>query len=112
MTLIPVEEDERTIARGFRKAAKFALLKEKERVVKENARRKERSAAFFEYFETFKPENLYVKDIGLKTWVKLNDLGVSVFRIENADTVDEIRPGDLTLIDASNAKQYCTMGHY
>lgn len=111
MTLIPVEEDRRTIARGFRKAPLFAFLDEGQIIVQENTHRKERSPAFFEYFKTLGVDTLYIKDLGYRTFLKLHDMGVSVYLVQDADKYNRIRPDELLLLDGENAKRYCTMGH-
>ena len=111
MTLIPLQEDRRTIARGFRKAPLFAFLDEGQIIVQENTHRRERSTAFFEYFKTLGVDTLYIKDLGYKTFLKLYGMGVSVYLITEAERYNRIRPDELLLLDPENAKAHCTMGH-
>ena len=111
MTLIPLQEDRRTIARGFRKAPLFAFLNEGQITVQKNTHRQERSPAFFEYFKTLGVDTLYIKDLGYKTFLKLHGMGVSVYLVTEAERYNRIRPDELLLLDPENAEAHCTMGH-
>ncbi len=64
MTLIPVEEDKKTIAGRFRKAHSFAFLDEGQIIVQENPHKTSKSLEFFEYFKTLNVDTLYVKELG------------------------------------------------
>lgn len=112
MTLIPVEEDKKTIAARFRKAHSFAFLDEGQIIVQENPHKTSRSPEFFEYFKTLNVDTLYIKELGYKTFLTLLELGVEVYLIQNADTWNRIRPNELLLLDAKNAKEYCSLGHH
>src|SRR5210317_873043 len=112
MTLIPVEEDKKTIARRFRKAHSFAFLDEGQIIVQENPHKTSKSPEFFEYFKTLNIDTLYVKELGYKTFLKLLEIGVKVYLIQNADTWNRIRPDGLLLIDEVNAKEHCSLGHH
>jgi predicted Fe-Mo cluster-binding NifX family protein len=111
MTLIPVEEDKKSIASRFRKAHSFAFLDEGQIIVQENPHKRSKSPEFFEYFKTLNIDTLYVKELGYKTFLKLLGMGVEVYLIQNADIWNRIRPDGLLLLDVENAKEYCSLGH-
>ncbi|MGB5506906.1 MAG: hypothetical protein WBM70_09475 [Sulfurovum sp.] len=112
MTLIPVEEDKKSIASRFRKAHSFAFLDEGQIIVQENPHKTSKSPEFFEYFKTLNIDTLYVKELGYKTFLKLLEMGVKVYLIQNAEKWNRIRPGEPFLLDAENAKEYCSLGHH
>ncbi len=112
MTLIPLEEDRRTIAARFRKAPMFAFLDEGQIIVQENSHKHEKSAEFFDYFNSLGIDTLYVKALGYKTFLKLEKLGVEVFFIKDAERYNRITPDSLERITLENAKAYCTLGHH
>jgi len=113
MILIPVELDEKTIAKGFRKADMFVFLDaEAGIVVQENHFKKDKSALFFENFIKYDVDTLYVKGLGYKTYLKLKALGVKVSLIpEDSEFYTYIDPNELILLTPDNAQIYCTMGH-
>lgn len=112
MTLIPVEEDKKTIAARFRKAHSFAFLDEGQIIVQENPHKTSRSPEFFEYFKTLNVDTLYIQELGYKTFQTLLEMGVEVYLVQNADTWNRIRPNELLLLDAKNAKEHCSLGHH
>ena len=112
MTLIPVEADRKTIAQRFRKAHSFAFLDEGQIIVQENPHKTSKSPLFFEYFKTLGVDTLYVKDLGYNTFLKLQTLGVDVYLILSASTYNRIKPNELLLLDETNAKEYCSLGHH
>ena len=113
MTLIPLEDDGKTISGRFRKAPKFAFLDEGQIIVQDNPHKRDKSAVFFEYFATLNIDTLYVKNLGLRTFEKLSQMGVEVYRIDDAVTrFNRITPQHLVRIDASNAAELCTLGHH
>jgi predicted Fe-Mo cluster-binding NifX family protein len=112
MTLIPVEEDKKTIAGRFRKAHSFAFLDEGQIIVQENPHKTSKSAEFFEYFKTLDVDTLYIKELGYKTLLTLLEMGVKVYLVQNADKWNRIKPNELLLLDAENAKEYCSLGHH
>lgn len=112
MTLIPVEENKKTIAGRFRKAHFFAFLDEGQIFVQENPHKTSRSPEFFEYFKTLNIDTLYIKELGYKTFLTLLEMGVEVYLVQNADTWNRIKPNELLLLDAENAKEYCSLGHH
>jgi len=114
MILIPVENDQKTIAKGFRKSPMFVFLDPKSGiVVQENHYKTDKSALFFENFEKYDVDTLYVKDLGYKTFLKLQTLGVKVSLIpEDIEFYTYIDPDELLLLTDDNAKMYCTMGHH
>ncbi|HIE58853.1 MAG TPA: hypothetical protein EYH42_05965 [Sulfurovum sp.] len=111
MTLIPVESDKKTIAARFRKAHSFAFLDEGQVFIQENPHKTSKSPEFFEYFKTLNVDTLYIKELGYKTLLTLLDLGVTVYLIQHAEKYNRIKPNELLLLDANNAKEYCSLGH-
>jgi len=112
MTLIPVEEDKKTIAHRFRKAHSFAFLDEGQIIVQENLHKTSKSPEFFEYFKTLNVDTLYVKELGYKTFLTLLSMNIEVFLVKEADTWNRIRPDGLLLLDTDNAKEHCSLGHH
>jgi len=114
MILIPVELDEKTIAKGFRKAPMFVFLDpETGIVIQENYFKTDKSALFFENFKKYDVDTLYVKGLGYKTYLKLNELGIKVSLIpEDIEFYTYIDPIELILLTDDNAQMYCTMGHH
>ncbi|MBA1421374.1 MAG: hypothetical protein FAF03_11205 [Epsilonproteobacteria bacterium] len=114
MILIPVELDEKTIARGFRKAPMFVFIDPETGIVaQENHFKTDKSALFFENFQKYDVDTLYVKGLGYKTYLKLKDLGIKVSLIpEDIAFYTYIDPIELILLTDDNAKMYCTMGHH
>jgi len=112
MTLIPVEEDRKTIAGRFRKAHSFAFLDEGQIFVQENPHKTSKSPEFFDYFKTLNIDTLYVKELGYKTLLTLLELGVEVYLVQEADRWNRIKPDELLLLDVDNAKEHCSLGHH
>jgi len=112
MTLIPVEEDKKTIAGRFRKAHSFAFLDEGQIIVQENPHKTSKSPVFFEYFKTFNIDTLYIRELGYKTLLNLLEMGVEVYLVKEAKTWNRIKPDGLLLLDADNAKEHCSLGHH
>ncbi len=112
MTLIPVEEDRKTIAHRFRKAHSFAFLDEGQIFVQENPHKTSKSPEFFEYFKTLNIDTLYVKELGYKTLLTLLEMKVEVFLVQDAEKLNRIKPNELLLLDADNAKEHCSLGHH
>jgi len=112
MTLIPVDEDKKTIALRFRKAHSFAFLDEGQIIVQENLHKTSKSPQFFEYFKTLDIDTLYIKELGYKTLLKLLEMDVQVYLVKEAETWNRIKPDGLLLLDKDNAKEYCSLGHH
>jgi predicted Fe-Mo cluster-binding NifX family protein len=114
MILIPLELDEKTIAKGFRKAPMFVFLDSKSGiVVQENHFKTDKSAIFFENFKKYDVDTLYVKGLGYKTYLKLKELGIKVSLIpEDIEFYTYIDLIELILLTDDNAQMYCTMGHH
>ena len=114
MILIPVELDEKTIAKGFRKAPMFVFIDaETGIVVQENHFKTDKSELFFENFKKYDVDTLYLKGIGYKTYLKLKDLGVKVSLIpEDIEFYTYIDLNELILLTEDNAETYCIMGHH
>ena len=112
MILIPLEEDGRTISTRFRKAPKFAFMDEGQIFVEDNPHKSSKSDQFFEYFQTLNIDTIYLKALGYKTFLRLDALGVKIYRITEATRFSRISPDELVRIDKSNAEQFCTLGHH
>ena len=114
MILIPVELDEKTIAKGFRKAPMFVFIDPKTGiVVQENHFKADKSPLFFTNFEKYDVDAIYLKGLGYKTYLKLSELGVKVSLIpEDIAFYTYIDPNELILLTENNAETYCTMGHH
>jgi len=112
MTLIPVEEDRKTIAARFRKAPMFAFLDEGQIIVQENPHKHSKSSEFFDYFTTLGVDTLYVKELGYETFLKLDALGIEVYLIKEAQKYNRITPEGLERITPENAKVHCRLGHH
>jgi predicted Fe-Mo cluster-binding NifX family protein len=114
MILIPLELDEKSIAKGFRKAPMFVFIDPKSGItIQENHFKRDKSALFFENFKHYDVDKLYVKGLGYKTYLKLRKLGIDVSLIpENITYYTHIDPNELVLLTEDNAQVYCTMGHH
>ena len=111
MTLICLEEDQKTISHRFRKTDYFAFLDEGQIFVKKNPHKLSKSPQFFDYFNTLAIDSIYLKALGYKTFLKLKELGVKVYFVQDSEAYNKIKPNELQLIDDSNAKEFCTLGH-
>lgn len=111
MTLIPVEEDKRTISTRFRKAHSFAFLDEGQIIVQENPHKTSQSLAFFEYFDSLNINILYAKALGYKTLLTLDSKNIEVYLIPNAIKWNAIKPDELILVTKENAEELCVLGH-
>jgi predicted Fe-Mo cluster-binding NifX family protein len=113
MILIPVEVDEKSIAKGFRKADMFVFIDSKSGiVVQENHFKTENSTLFFENFKKYDVDTLYVKSLGYKTYLKLEELGIKVYLIPSEILIyTYIDPNELIQLNSDNAQEYCTLGH-
>ena len=114
MLLIPVELDEKTIASRFRKADMFVFMDAKSGIViQENHFKTDKSALFFENFKNYHVDTLYVKELGYKTYLKLDAIGVKVFLVpEDVTLYTHIEPTELLLLTQENAEIYCNLGHH
>ncbi len=111
MILVSLEEDKKILSYRFRKAPYFAIIKDSQIKILKNMHKKSKSNEFFDYFQTLKIKKVYTKAIGYKTFLKLSNLGVEIFLIQNIDKIDKIQKEHLLKIDTTNAKRYCTLGH-
>ena len=113
MILIPVEIDERSIARGFKKAAMFVFIDSKSGIiVQENHFKTDNSTLFFENFKKYDVDSLYIKSLGYQTYLKLEALGIKVYLIPAEILVyTYIDPNELIQLNSDNAQEYCTLGH-
>ncbi len=114
MILIPVEPDEKTIAKGFRKAAMFVFIDSKSGIiVEENHCKTDTSTHFFKHFKKYNVDTVYLKGLGYKTYLKLKELDIKVSLIPEYITYyTYIDPNELILLTEDNAQVYCTMGHH
>ena len=114
MILIPAELDEKTIAKGFRKAPMFVFIDpDTGIVVQENHFKTDKSALFFENFKKYDVDSIYLKGLGYKTYLTLKELGIKVSLIpEDIEFYTYIDPSELILLTEENAQIYCTMGHH
>ena len=112
--LIPLEKDENTIASRFRKADMFVFIDAKMGIViQENHYKTDKSALFFENFKNYDVDTLYVKELGYKTYLKLDALGVKVsFIPEDITRYTHIEPTELVPLTSENAEIYCNLGHH
>jgi predicted Fe-Mo cluster-binding NifX family protein len=112
MILISLEADQQTISKRFRKADYFVFLKEKKVSIVKNEHKTSKSNEFFEYFKTLNIRTIYVQELGYKTFLKLQDLGVTVYFVKGVDSYDKITEKHLQKIDKHNAQVLCTLGHH
>jgi len=110
MILIPLNSDKKEISNRFRKSEYFAIIGKDGTEIFKNSHKSSKSAQFFEYFKTLNIDNIYLKALGYKTFLKLNELGIDVY-FTDATTIDDINSSNLTKIDLSNAKELCKLGH-
>jgi len=111
MILITVEEDKKTISSRFRKAVNFVFLDEGQVFIKENPHKTSKSNDFFEYFKTLNIQSIYLKELGYKTFLRLEELGIKVYFVQEATSYNRIKPNDLLLINSKNAREFCSLGH-
>jgi len=111
MTLICLEDDQKTISHRFRKTDYFAFLDEGQIFIKKNPHKFSKSPQFFDYFNTLGIDTLYLKALGYKTFLKLQELGVKVYFVQDSEVYNKIKSSELQLIDDSNAKEFCKLGH-
>ena len=112
MILIPLENDQKTIAHRFRQADSFAFVDGEESVIEKNTHKTSKSPQFFEYFKTLTIDTLYVKDVGYKTFLNLLKLEIKVYLIPDATQYNQIKPNEPILLDRTNAKAHCSLGHH
>ena len=114
LILIPVEKDEKSISSRFRKAEMFVFIDAKTGIViQENHYKTDKSTLFFENFKNYDVTELYVKELGYKTYLKLKKLGIHVsFIPEDLVYYSHIDPETLLLLTDENAKILCTLGHH
>ena len=111
MTLICLEDDQKTISKRFRKTDYFAFLDEGQTRVEKNPHKLSKSPEFFDYFNTLNIDTIYLKALGYKTFLRLESLGINVYLVEDVSDYSKIETAKLRLIDSSNAKDFCTLGH-
>ena len=111
MTLIPLENDQLNISKRFRKTDYFALIQDKKISIEKNLYKVSKSNEFFEYFKTLNIQKLYLKNLGYKTFLRLDKLGIKVYLIENTTLSQTINENTLIPINQENANKLCTLGH-
>ena len=112
MTLIPIEADQSTLSKRFRKADYFVFSAQAEARIQSNPHKTSQSTAFFEYFETLGVHSIYLKALGYKTFLRLHRMGIAVYLIpEEVGIYSMIQEENLLLLDEKNAEGLCTLGH-
>ena len=112
MTLISIEADKTSISKRFRKADYFAFLKDGKVNIIKNEHKTSKSNEFFEYFNTLGIERIYVKELGYKTFLKLQALKVAVYFVQDVEKFSDIETNNLLLLNEHNAEDLCTLGHH
>ncbi len=110
MVLIPLNRDKETISNRFRKAECFAIIKDNSVKILENSYKKSKSEEFFIFFNTLNTKEVYLKNIGVKTFNKLDGLGIDVYIIE-VNNLSEINVAKKIKLNSKNIKEYATLGH-
>ena len=111
MTLISLEEDKQTVSARFRKAEYFAFIKNNKIDIIKNDYKTEKSKEFFEYFTPLGVKEIYIKALGYKTFLKLQELGIKVYFVEGVEDYKEIKAHNLVEIDEKNVQEKCALGH-
>ena len=111
MTLISLNEDQETISGRFRKADYFVFVEGKKKNIVKNDHKTSKSKEFFEYFNTLGVDTIYLKELGYKTFLKLDALGVKVYFVNDILNYEDITLKSLFLISAENAENFCSLGH-
>lgn len=111
MTLICLDDDKKTISKRFRKTDYFAFLDKGQTRIEKNPHKLSKSPEFFDYFRTLKVDTIYLKALGYKTFLRLESLGINIYLVEDVMNYFEIKKAKLRLIDGTNAKDFCTLGH-
>jgi predicted Fe-Mo cluster-binding NifX family protein len=111
MTLIPLENDQKTISPRFRKSDYFMFIDNGEKKVQLNEHKHSKSNEFFNHFETLGITKLYLKALGYKTFLHLDALAIEVYLIESENISSDINENSLVKVNKENAKALCTLGH-
>ena len=112
MTIICLEEDKQSLSKRFRKTDYFVFLEGDNSLIKQNPHKLSKSNEFFKYFETLGVEKIYLKALGYKTFLRLEQMGVKVFFVPKAKVYSEIKASELVEIKVDNAEIFCTLGHF
>jgi predicted Fe-Mo cluster-binding NifX family protein len=112
MTLISLESNQETISKRFRKADYFAFLDQDTVKIEKNNHKSSKSNEFFEYFKTLNINSIYVQELGYKTFLTLQELNIMVYFVNGVKNYQEIKEKNLLLLNKSNAKELCTLGHH
>jgi len=112
MILISLNKDQQNIASRFRKADYFALIEDKHTQIVKNLHKTSKSDDFFEYFNQLGITTIYIKQLGYKTYIKLEALNIKVYFIQGVEEYKKIKNSNLLLINKSNAKELCSLGHH
>ena len=109
--MVCLEADQKSISKRFRKTDYFAFVEGNDVLVKQNPHKLSKSNEFFEYFKTLGVETIYLKALGYKTFLRLEQMGVKVFFVPNTKLYSEIEADELLEITCENAEGFCTLGH-
>ncbi len=112
MIAIPIRAYEDVLAKGFRKAPRFLLIEGKTRRIVTNPCRGDKSDVFFAWFDTLGVRKIYIENIGLRTFWKLQRRGIDVYLVQkHKGTVDMLDLASALPLTEENAEKHCTMGH-
>jgi len=112
MKLITLNADHESISTRFRKADAFLFVDGEEQRIVHNEYRTFKLKQFFEQFVNWGVTEVYLKELGYKTFLKLEALGVKVFFVDGIESYEEMNESSLVRISMENAKDFCSLGHY
>lgn len=112
MTLITLDDDQKTISKRFRKASYFLFIDGEDVRLEQNVHKTSKSPEFFEYFTPLGIKKIYLRALGYKTFLKLEELGIEVYFVAEGIQMGEMGEEALTKITLGNAQELCTLGHH
>ena len=112
VSMVCLDADQKSISKRFRKTDYFAFLENENVVIKQNPHKLSKSNEFFEYFKTLGVKTIYLKALGYKTFLRLEQMDVKVFFVPNAKLYSDIEGDKLLEITSENAESFCTLGHF
>jgi len=111
MTLITLDDDQKTISKRFRKASYFLFIEGGDVRLEQNIHKTSKSNEFFEYFKPLGIKKIYLRALGYKTFLKLQNLNIEVYFVEEGIKMGEMGEDALTEVTLDNAQELCTLGH-